>query len=114
MTVHPIFLQVVTCQRDEFALYGLFFVSTCPVGRARKTFGLRPYPLQRYGSVRESHIDLLPTCSGMETKKPKTERELLLWLLDEVNSEEDYQWVLKELSKLNALEHCGLEVSSWK
>ena len=40
----------------------------------------------------------------MNDKEPTTQRELLLFLLDSVNYEDEYKWVKVELDQLDAQE----------
>ena len=40
----------------------------------------------------------------MNDKEPTTQRELLLFLLDSVNYEDEYNWVKVELDQLDAQE----------
>ena len=59
---------------------------------------------QRSHSGQESHIDPRPPVSGMKTTKPTSCRELLLSMLDLVNTKEHYELVMSDLAKLVALE----------
>ena len=42
--------------------------------------------------------------TGMKDKKPTSKRELLLFLLDSVNYEDEYNWVKAELDQMDAQE----------